>query len=98
VNVRGNSDLLLVNVEAEFVHVLNQASHHKIIWGSGILNSVALLPGKESLVLIGWDAELAPEPVRTQWRREKNLCSDRESNPGRPTRSLVTVLTALPRL
>jgi len=33
--------------------------------------SAALLPGKESLVPIGWEAWWAPQPVWTRWWREK---------------------------
>jgi hypothetical protein len=42
----------------------------------------ALLPGKEALVPIGWEAGWAPEPVWTLWRR-KISCPCRESNLGR---------------
>jgi len=44
---------------------------------SGQLHGPAVLPpGKEPLVPIGYEAEWTPEPVRTQWRREKNSVTD----------------------
>jgi hypothetical protein len=38
------------------------------------------------------------EPVWTRWQREKNSFPWRESNPGRPARTLLTKLNELPRL
>jgi hypothetical protein len=41
----------------------------------------------------------APQPVWRRWRREEFLlCPCRESNRGRPTRTLVTTVPELPRL
>lgn len=45
-----------------------------------------LIPDKQLPVSIGWEAELAPKLVWTQWRK---------SNPGRSTHSLVSILTEI---
>jgi hypothetical protein len=42
----------------------------------------ALRPAKQTPVPIGQEAEWAPDPVYTRWRREKNPYPKRESNPG----------------
>jgi len=41
---------------------------------------------------------MGPETVWTLWRSEKDFFPCRESNSGRPTHSLVTILSELSRL
>jgi hypothetical protein len=57
----------------------------------------AVLPGKEPLVPMGH--ELGGLQNRSgRGGEEKNTCYGRESNFGRPARSLVAVLTELPHV
>jgi hypothetical protein len=39
----------------------------------------------------------APEPVWARWRKDSHHWPFREFNPGRPARSLVSVLTEVPQ-
>jgi hypothetical protein len=55
---------------------------------SGQLHALAVL----LTVPIGYEAVWAPEPVWTQWRANVH-CPCQESNPDRPLRSIVTILT-----
>jgi hypothetical protein len=54
----------------------------------------AMLPGTKPPVPIGCETEWTPEPVG-MWRRTLKCvsCSCRESNLGRPVRTLVAILT-----
>jgi len=54
---------------------------------SGQLALAALPPGKGTPVSIGLEVGWASEPVLTRWRRESPW-PYRESNTGRPARSL----------
>jgi hypothetical protein len=48
---------------------------------------------------IGYEAGLASEPEWSRWRRERNTSLPlRKTNPGRPARSLVIILSELSRL
>jgi hypothetical protein len=66
---------------------------------SGLIHAPAALPpGKDPSVPIVQEDGWAPEPVWKRWRREKNHCTYRESNSGRPASSLVTILTEMVEL
>jgi hypothetical protein len=66
---------------------------------SGQLDApAALLPGKEAPISIGLEAWLGTRSGLDAVVKRKNLRPFRELNPGRPARSLVAVLTELPRL
>jgi len=65
---------------------------------SGQLHSMAALsPGKEPSALIRQEVGWATESVWTRWW-SKIPAPCRDTNPGRPARSLVTMLTDLSRL
>jgi len=51
--------------------------------------------GKILLVTIGQKAGCILESIWTRWRKEKNPSPWRESNPGRPAYSLVTISTEI---
>jgi hypothetical protein len=57
-------------------------------------------PGKNPQCPLNNKLEWSTEVVLTRWWREKNSLSlpSREPNPGHPVRSIVTILTELPRL
>jgi hypothetical protein len=57
-----------------------------------------LFPGKSLPVPIEKEAGWTRESVLDAVAKRKNPCSCRESNHGRPTHSLVTVLAELSRL
>jgi len=57
-------------------------------------SKTALLPGKECSIPLEQDAWWVPASVWTGWRG-KNPSPCREPNPGRPPRSVVTILTEL---
>jgi hypothetical protein len=64
---------------------------------SGQLHSLAaLLPGKETLVPIGWEAGWASEPVWTRWWREKFPASARTRTPDHPGRGPALYHWAIP--
>jgi hypothetical protein len=56
----------------------------------------ALPPGKQPLVVIGQEAGLAPEPVRTRWWREKSLAPVGTITPDHPARSPTLDHWAIP--
>jgi len=59
------------------------------------LHAPAALPRRKSLgypFMGGW---VAPEPVWTQWRREKYSSPYHEWNPGHPACSLVAIVTEI---
>jgi len=56
---------------------------------------IALPPGKEPPVRIGYEAGWDPEPVWTRWQNKKNPSHFREPNSGRSLWSTVTELTGL---
>jgi hypothetical protein len=64
-----------------------------VLDGGGQLHApAALLPGKEPLVLIGYEAVLALERVRTQWIKEKSLASTGNRNPAIQPVAILTQL------
>jgi len=51
-----------------------------------VVSFTALLPGKEPLVPIGWEAMWVPEPGWTRWWREKFPAPAGKRTPAHPTR------------
>jgi hypothetical protein len=71
---------------------------HKLEVSGQFHASAALTPGKELPVHVGREAGWVGWSAWAWWRTERNLCSCRESNNGRPACSLVTILTELSQL
>jgi hypothetical protein len=65
-------------------------------WRCQLHSLVALPPGKQPLVPIGWEAWWAPEPVWMRWWREKLPAPHGTRSPDHPARSPVLYHWAIP--